>query len=45
MVKELAISDIVVDGLSAKLRLVTLEDCEYKINWEAKEGLKIQSTK
>ena len=42
--KEVAISDV-VEGLSAKLRVVTLEDCEYMIQWDAKEGLKILSTK
>lgn len=44
LIKEAAISDV-VDGHSANLRLVTLEECEYKIKWDAKEGLKILTTK
>ena len=41
--KEAAISDV-VEGVSATLRLVTLEDFEYIIQWDA-SGLKILSKK
>ena len=46
LVKEVAISDVMQGYISScKLRLVTLEDCEYMIQWDAKEGLNILSTK
>lgn len=41
--KEAAISDV-VEGVSATLRLVTLEDFEYIIQWDV-SGLKILSKK
>ena len=35
----------VVEGKSANLKLVTLEENEYSIQWSAEAGLKIVSTK
>ena len=44
LVKSSDLSDV-VEGKSANLKLVTLEENEYSIQWSAEAGLKIVSTK